>query len=117
MKVSAMATSTGDWLSRAMVVGGALTAVDILLPPSRTDQSSNHKSKSCPCFMASSSASPRLKTEARRRQQLTGGDTPPTPSATPTQQADQSGSAAAAAEPADAAAEAAAAADERTAVS
>src|SRR5438132_8238672 len=46
MKVSAMATSTGDWLSRAMVVGGALTAVDILLPPSRTDQYCNHKSKS-----------------------------------------------------------------------
>src|SRR6266550_5284270 len=46
MKVSAMATSTGDWLSRAMVVGGALTAVDILLPPSRTDQYCHHKSKS-----------------------------------------------------------------------
>src|SRR2546430_14147820 len=58
MKVSAMATSTGDWLSRAMVVGGALTAVDILLPPSRTDQYCNHKSKSPARFMASSAASP-----------------------------------------------------------
>src|SRR5438552_18933515 len=54
MKVSAMATSTGDWLSRAMVVGGALTAVDILLPPSRTDQYCNHKWKSPLRFMAGS---------------------------------------------------------------
>src|SRR5438445_5751566 len=52
MKVSAMATSTGDWLSRAMVVGGALTAIDILLPPSRTDQYCNHKWKSPLRFMA-----------------------------------------------------------------
>ena len=58
MKVSAMATSTGDWLSRAMVVGGALTAVDILLPPSRTDQYCNHKSKSPARFVAGSAASP-----------------------------------------------------------
>src|SRR5207302_9952749 len=58
MKVSAMATSTGDWLSRAMVVGGALTPVDILLPPSRTDQYCNHKSKSPARFMAGSTASP-----------------------------------------------------------
>src|SRR6266853_3312394 len=50
MKVSAIATSTGDWLSRAMVVGGALTAVDILLPPSRTDQYCNHKSNSPPRY-------------------------------------------------------------------
>src|ERR1700737_4692339 len=49
MKVSAMATSTGDWLSRAVVVGGALTAVDILLPPRRTDQSFHHKQARAPC--------------------------------------------------------------------
>src|SRR5207247_6127260 len=58
MNVSAMATRTGDWLSRAMVVGGALTAVDILLPPSRTDQYRNHKWKSPLRFMAGSARQP-----------------------------------------------------------
>src|SRR5438132_11399357 len=58
MNVSALAARTGDWLSRAMVVGGALTAIDILLPPSRTDQYCNHKWKSPLRFMAGSARQP-----------------------------------------------------------
>src|SRR6267378_5657728 len=76
IKVSAMATSTGDWLSRALTVGGASTAMDILLPPRRTDQSPNHKSNSRFRFMAGSDDGPRLKTEAPpRASKAPGGDT------------------------------------------
>src|SRR2546427_590929 len=72
MKVSAMATSTGDWLSRAMVVGGALTAIDILLPPSRTDQYCNHKSKSRRRFMPASARGRGQRAGAARAAPLSG---------------------------------------------